>query len=149
MRNFIALSVLLLAGLIAIPITIAAYHMPAIPSVDSQWQLIAEDVTVTVYNACPEQCNADYLHTASMFEIDKSRLAEQRILAMERTMMKEYGLSYGMTVKIEGTGRYDGVWRLEDTMNRRYAGQHKVDLLMPDNIRTGKWKNVKIFKCIN
>ena len=46
---------------------------------------------------------------------------------------------------ISGAGNYDGLWRIEDTMNKRFAGQDKVDLLVPDNVKTGMWNNVKIY----
>jgi hypothetical protein len=64
---------------------------------------------------------------------------------MERTMMKEYGLKYGDIVKIEGTEKWDGLWQIQDTMNKRFAGQHKIDILVPNNIRLGKWSNVKVY----
>lgn len=110
-----------------------------------EWVVIVNDVTATVYNACKEQCNADYLHTASMYKIQVEKIPEQKILAMERTMMEEYGITYGMVVKIEGTQLFDGVWQVQDTMNRRFKGQHKIDLLMPRHIRHGKWNNVRIY----
>lgn len=112
------------------------------PSLD----LLADDVIATVYNALPGQCNDNPTRTASMFVIDKSRIESYRIIAMERTMMREYGLSYGDIVSIEGTGKYDGEWQIQDTMNKRFAGQHRIDFLVPDDIKTGKWTNVRIYK---
>jgi hypothetical protein len=64
---------------------------------------------------------------------------------MERTFMQKLGLKYGDVVYIEGTGTYDGVWQIQDTMNKRFAGQHKIDILVPNNIRYGSWDNVKIY----
>ena len=61
-------------------------------------------------------------------------------------MMKEFGLKYGDVVKIEGTDKWDGVWQIQDTMNKRFAGQHKIDILVPNNIKLGKWSNVKVYK---
>jgi hypothetical protein len=29
-------------------------------------------------------------------------------------------------------------------MNKRFAGMHKIDILVPRNIRSGKWNGVKI-----
>jgi len=110
-----------------------------------QWTLLANDVTTTVYNACEAQCNADYYHTASMYKIVPERIPEIRILAMERTMMAEYGITYGTIVMISGAGKYDGLWSVQDTMNKRFAGQHKIDLLVPSHIKHGKWKNVRIY----
>ena len=114
----------------------------------AEWELFAEGVTATVYNAVPAQCNDDPLHTASMFRIIPERISQQRILAMERTMMAEFGVSYGDTVRVEGAGRWDGTWQVQDTMNKRFAGQRKIDFLVPDHIRHGKWTNVKLYKKI-
>ena len=109
------------------------------------WVEIAGDVLATVYNAVPAQCNNDVKHTASMFKLNLDDVLSHRIIAMERTMMKEFNLKYGDVVKIEGAGKWDGVWRIEDTMNKRFAGQHKIDILVPNNVKTGKWNNVKIY----
>ena len=111
-----------------------------------RWTLLTDDVITTVYHAVPAQCNADCLHTASMMTVHPDKLEKQRILAMERTMMKQYGIHYGDIVKIEGTGQYDGVWQVQDTMNKRFAGQHKIDLLIPVGAKMGKWTNVTIYK---
>lgn len=109
------------------------------------WSLAANDVEATVYNAVPSQCNNDCLHTASMFRLDLNDVAPHKIIAMERTFMKELGVQYGDVVKIEGTGKYDGVYQIQDTMNKRFAGQHKIDILVPKNIKYGKWNNVKLY----
>ena len=114
-------------------------------NIADKWQLIADDVIATVYNAVPAQCNKDVKHTASMFKLNLNDVLSHRIIAMERTMMAEYGLKYGDVVKIEGTGVWDGVWQIQDTMNKRFAGQHKIDILVPKNIKHGKWDNVKIY----
>lgn len=111
-----------------------------------QWTLVADDVLATVYNAVPSQCNNDVRHTASMFRLNLDDVLSQRVIAMERTMMKEYGLKYGDVVKIEGTGTWDGVWQIQDTMNKRFAGQHRIDILVPNNIKLGKWDDVRIYR---
>lgn len=114
-----------------------------------QWELIADDVIATVYNAEPRQCNGDVTHTASMFRLNLSDVLSHRIIAMERTMMAEFGLKYGDVVKIEGTGKWDGEWQIQDTMNKRFAGQHKIDILIPKSAGLGQWKNVKVYKLTN
>lgn len=108
------------------------------------WKEVANDALATVYNAVPAQCNNDVLHTASMFKLDLNNVLAQRVIAMERTFMKELGLKYGDVVYVEGTGKWDGPWQIQDTMNKRFAGMHKIDILVPRDIRTGKWNNVKI-----
>lgn len=116
-----------------------------------EWVEICNDCVVTVYNAVPQQCNNDVKHTASMFRLDLDNVASHKIIAMERTMMQEYGLKYGDVVKIEGThnGKQDGVFQIQDTMNKRFAGKHKVDVLVPNEVKYGGTlpdKPAKIFK---
>lgn len=108
------------------------------------WQEVSNDALATVYNAVPGQCNNDVIHTASMFKLDLANVLSQRVIAMERTFMKELGLKYGDVVYVEGTGKWDGPWQIQDTMNKRFAGMHKIDILVPNNIRNGKWNGVKI-----
>lgn len=115
-----------------------------------QWALAADDVIVTVYNAVKGQCNNDPAHTASMFRLNLQDVASHKIMAMERTFMKELGLKYGDVVKLEGTykGLQDGIYQIQDTMNKRFAGKHKVDILVPNNVKfggTAKGTTAKIY----
>lgn len=112
---------------------------------ESIWSLAANDVIATVYNAVPSQCDGDCDTTASMFKLNLNDVMSHKIIAMERTFMKELGLKYGDVVKIEGTGKYDGEYQIQDTMNKRFAGMHKIDILVPNNIKLGKWNNVKLY----
>lgn len=107
-----------------------------------EWKPICNDAVVTVYNAKPEQCNKDVEHTASMFNLNLDSVGGHRIVALERSFMKEFGLKFGDVIKIVGThkGLQDGVYQIQDVMNKRFAGQHKVDVLVPDSItRGGTW----------
>lgn len=104
-----------------------------------EWVPACNDAIVTVYNAKPEQCNKDVKHTASMFNLNLNNVGAHKIVAMERTFMKELNLNYGDVIKIVGTyrGLQDGVYQIQDTMNKRFAGKHKVDILVPDSITHG------------
>lgn len=108
------------------------------------WKTVANDAIATVYNAVPKQCNNDVIHTASMFKLNLRNVLSQKVVAMERTFMKELGVKYGDVVWVSGTGKWDGAWQIQDTMNKRFAGMHKIDLLVPSNIKTGKWNGVSI-----
>lgn len=124
-------------GFLAAVLT-AAVRMPL-------WVVVADDVTATVYNAVPSQCDGDPLHTASMYRIgDPDDVLRHRIVAMERTMMDELGIAYGDIVLVEGAGPLDGVWQVQDTMNRRFRGQHRIDFLVPRAIRHGRWDDVRL-----
>lgn len=111
----------------------------------SEWILIAENVEATVYNAVLEQCDGDPLYTASMFRLNLDDVYSHRIIAMENTFRKSLGLKFGDVVKVEGAGKWDGVWQIQDSMNPRFAGRKKIDFLVPENIKYGKWNTVKIY----
>lgn len=111
----------------------------------NDWKLADTKTIATVYNAVPAQCNGDFGHTASMFRLDLYNVLSQRVIAMERTFMKKLGVKYGDVVYIIGTGKWDGVWQIQDTMNKRFAGQHKIDILVPENIKYGQWDNVNLY----
>lgn len=110
------------------------------------WLLISASTTATVYNAVPEQCGSNPTVTASGRRIDLKTIEEGRVLAMERTMMARNGIHYGDTVLVRGAGRYDGLWVVEDTMSQRYAGQDKVDFLVPSDVKLGRWEDVEVYK---
>lgn len=114
-------------------------------NVDTPWVLATSDVVTTVYNAVVAQCDSTPNYTASGFKLNLKDVESHRVIAMERTFMKELGLKYGDVVKIEGTGKYDGIWQIQDTMNKRFAGQHKIDLLVDKSVKLGKWYNVKLY----
>lgn len=107
---------------------------------------VSEDtdtVTATVYHAVPEQCDGDYLTTASGRKIESTNSAyNHRYIAVSRDLLKKY--HYGDRVLVTGTGIYDGIYIVADTMNKRYEGY--VDILINPGMKTGKWKNVIITK---
>lgn len=114
-----------------------------------EWQLIAENVIGTVYNAVPEQCDDDPIYTASMFRLNLDDVYSHRIIAMENSFRKSLGLNYGDVVMVEGTDKWDGVWQIQDTMNPRFAGQKKIDFLVPEDIKYGKWTTIKLYCLTN
>jgi 3D (Asp-Asp-Asp) domain-containing protein len=98
-------------------------------------------VTTTVYNAVVEQCNSDPSHTASMFKLDLKNPFKHKIIAVSRDLLKIF--PFKTFVRIEGT-RYDGVYQVQDVMNKRYT--KRIDILINKGMKIGKWKNVKITK---
>lgn len=118
-------------------------------SEEPDWKLLCSDTEATVYHAVLAQCNNDVKNTASMFQLNLEDPESHKIIAMERTMMKQYGLKYGDLVKIEGAGSRDGVYQIQDTMNKRFAGKHKIDFLINLDSKIGKWNDVKVYKLMN
>ena len=99
-------------------------------------------VTATVYRACANECNRDFLITASGFKLDSTNQYKHRVIAVSRDLLKRF--NYGDSVYIRGTGKYDGWWWVEDTMNRRW--ENRIDFLINKDMGLGKWDSVNIFK---
>jgi len=99
-------------------------------------------VVATVYNAVPEQTNSDPSHTASMFKLDLSNPYKHKIIAVSRDLLKDFPM--GTKVILSGT-KYDGVYTVEDKMNKRYT--NRIDILINKGMSIGKWDNATIAKC--
>ena len=99
-------------------------------------------VVATVYNAVPAQTNSDPGHTASMFELDLSNPYKHRIIAVSRDLLKKFPMHTKVIVK--GTKYYDGVYTVEDKMNKRYS--NRIDILINEDMRIGKWNHATIEK---
>ena len=115
-------------------------------TVGDDWIKISGDAVVTVYNAVPAQCNNDVQHTASMFRLDLEHPESHRIVALERTFMSKHGIEYGDIIYRKGThkGKQDGVYQVQDLMNKRFAGMDKVDVLVGNDTKFGgTWKDNK------
>ena len=102
---------------------------------------VEESVVATVYNAVPAQTNSDPSHTASMFKLDLSNPYKHRIIAVSRDLLIKFPM--GTRVRVEGTS-YDGVYVVEDKMNKRYT--KRIDILINVGMRIGKWDEVVITK---
>ncbi len=98
-------------------------------------------VTGTIYHADPAQCNADYLTTASMKKINPNNPAAHRWIAVSRDLEK-LGYTFGTRVKVSGAGDLDGIWTVQDRMNKRWT--MRIDFLVNKTRKYGKWNNIKL-----
>ena len=103
--------------------------------------LITILVTATIYHADPKQCNADFLTTASLKKINPISPEEHRWIAVSRDLEK-LGFVFGVKVKVEGAGDLDGIWTIQDRMNKRYS--KRIDFLVNKRRTGGMWANVKL-----
>lgn len=100
-------------------------------------------VTATVYHAVAAQCDGDYLTTASGKKIKSTNEAySHRYIAVSRDLRELF--PYGCKVEVIGTGKYDGIYTVADTMNKRYT--EYIDILINPGMPIGKWENVVIKK---
>lgn len=98
-------------------------------------------VIATVYNAVPNQTDSTPLITASNKHIDADNPGKHRWIAVSRDL-EAYGFVFGAEVCVEQAGAMNGLWIVEDRMNRRF--KNKIDFLVDNSIILGKWTNVII-----
>jgi len=100
-------------------------------------------VTATIYHAVPEQTNSTPDRTATMFKIDLKNPRKHNIIAVSRDL-EALGFEMGTQVIVSGAGDLDGIWNIEDRMNKRWT--KRIDFLVNTTREGGKWENVIIKK---
>lgn len=105
---------------------------------------IAYIVTATVYHAVEGQCDDTPLVTACGKNINPEDPYGHRYLAVSRDLLDVF--PYGTEVVVSGTGDYDGIWVVADTMNKRFSGY--IDFLINEDMKGGKWDSVRIKKAM-
>ncbi len=101
------------------------------------------EVTCTTYHAVEEECDKDFLVTASGKEICNTDNAySHRYIAVSRDLLSIF--PYGTAVQIYGSGDLDGEYIVADTMHKRFS--KRVDVLINPGMKGGKWERVIIRK---
>ena len=57
-------------------------------------------------------------------------------------VLEAKGLTFGVKVKVTGAGNLDGIWTVQDRMNKRWS--HRIDFLVNQDMKGGKWENVRV-----
>ena len=99
-------------------------------------------VTATIYHAVPSQTDSTPFVTASNKVIKKSNPQSHRWIAVSRDLEK-LGFVFGTKVCVEGAGHLDGIWEVQDRMNKRWF--RRIDFLVNKELKNGKWENVYIY----
>ncbi len=98
-------------------------------------------VTATIYHAVPAQTDDTPFITASGAHIMECCAGSHRWIAVSRDLEDE-GLFFGAKVYVTGTGVFDGIWTVQDRMNKRWT--KRIDFLVDKEITGGKWEDVEI-----
>jgi len=103
-------------------------------------------VTATMYNALEAQCDADPFITAGMYRINPNKASQHRWVALSRNLLDRWGgkFDYGDMIRISGAGHKDGIYKVVDTMNKRF--KDRLDFLETAGTKIYKFKNVIIEK---
>ena len=100
-----------------------------------------EQVTATIYHAVEGQTDSTPFVTASGKHINPNNPAGHRWIAVSRDL-EPLGYVFGCKVMVTGAGQMDGVYTVQDRMNKRWT--MRIDFLVNESMRGGKWENVTI-----
>ena len=98
-------------------------------------------VTATIYHADPKQTDSTPFITASNKQIDSIDQYKHRWIAVSRDL-EPLGFTMGTKVLITNADTLDGVWTIQDRMNKRFT--KCIDFLVNKDLKYGKWYNVKL-----
>jgi 3D (Asp-Asp-Asp) domain-containing protein len=103
-----------------------------------------EEVTLTIYSPTEEQTDSSPNITASGFKINMNDPGSHKIIAVSRDLKLKW--KFKQKVIISNAGKYDGIYVIEDLMNKRYT--NRIDILVGEDEPLIKLSGVKI-KSIN
>lgn len=113
------------------------YAMPCGPSPSND---IYHVVTMTTYTIEKNQTDSNPLETASGYILDKKNPAKHKVIAISRDLKKKF--KFSDSVYVSNAGSYDGVYVVEDIMNRRF--KDRIDILINPKDKGTLLLNVKI-----
>jgi 3D (Asp-Asp-Asp) domain-containing protein len=99
-----------------------------------------DTVTVTTYKLTPHDQGKWGTQMASGYKVNVKAPQSNRIVAVSRDLLNQY--PFHTFIKIKGTGKFDGVWKVEDVMNERFT--KRVDLLINLKTKHNKYDNITI-----
>jgi len=108
---------------------------------------ISYKVTVTTYNPTYAQCDDTPNITADGTKFNRWRATSYRYVALSRDLIARWGgpFEYGDYIVIEGTGEWDGVYQVRDTMNPKWT--NRVDILTTNS--RFKYNNITMYKYVD
>ena len=113
----------------------------------SEASKIAFNVTVTTYNPTKAQTDSTPDITADGTRIKPWKATQYRYVALSRDLLSRWGgpFDYGDYIIIEGTGKWDGVYQVRDTMNPKWV--KRVDILTTNS--RFKYENITMYKYVD
>lgn len=97
-------------------------------------------VRVTTYTTDPRQTDDTPFITASGFKLHPYNPRKHKIIAVSRDLKKKF--KFGQYVKLEGAGELDGVYVVQDVMNKRF--KNRIDVLLNPNDKPTMYKKATL-----
>ena len=105
-------------------------------------EVIPDIVTLTTYSVSEAQTDSTPLITASGFKLNANNPKRHRIIAVSRDLKRKY--KFGQKVRIEGAGKYNGIYTIRDLMHHRW--KNKIDILINPSDKHTKLRRIKMFR---
>ena len=112
------------------------YAMPCGPPPSDAYKV----VTLTTYTIERNQTDSNPLETASGYIVDSINPKRHKVIAISRDLKSKF--KFSDSVYISNAGSYDGVYVVEDVMNRRF--KDRIDILINPKDKGTLLLNVKI-----
>jgi 3D (Asp-Asp-Asp) domain-containing protein len=113
------------------------------PEIEKVDEVIPHDVvTLTTYSVSEGETDSTPLITASGFKINPTNPKRHRIIAVSRDLKRKY--KFGEKVRIEGAGKYNGIYTIRDLMHHRW--KNKIDILINPSDKHTKLRRIKMFR---
>ena len=99
-------------------------------------------VKATMYTVSESQTDSTPLITASGFKLHPSNPKKHRIIAVSRDLKKKF--KFGEKVRVEGVGKYSGIYIVQDVMNLRWT--NKIDILINPEDKAISYNKARLYK---
>lgn len=129
-------------GIVAVPMLIGNYkHNRQLIEEKEKKKKDYRIVSVTMYTVDPLQTDSSPTETASGFIVDSLNPKKHRIIAISHDLRRI--LKFGKKVRIEGIGKYNGVYTVRDLMNSRF--KNKIDILINPDDKARSFRKAKLY----
>lgn len=107
---------------------------------------VLQTVMATMYNASISQCDSTPFVTAGMYRINPDKASQHKWVALSRDLLSRWGgkFNYGDLIRVSGAGHKNGIYKVVDTMNKRF--KNRMDFLETSGTKIYQFDNVVIEK---
>jgi 3D (Asp-Asp-Asp) domain-containing protein len=135
-------TILIVLVFVFIPFECTIHQLERIHEAVKVDEVIPDIVTLTTYSVSEAQTDSTPLITASGFKINATNPKRHRIIAVSRDLKRKY--KFGQKVRIEGAGKYNGIYTIRDLMHHRW--KNKIDILINPSDKHTKLRRIKMFR---
>ena len=137
-------TILIVLVFVFIPFECSIQKFENKPEAEKVEEVIPDIVTLTTYSVSESETDSTPLITASGFKLNANNPKRHRIIAVSRDLKRKY--KFGQKVRIEGAGKYNGIYTIRDLMHHRW--KNKIDILINPSDKHTKLRRIKMFRVV-